>query len=139
MAKQTKSSKMYTERFKRHVVSEVLSGQLTRGGASRKYGIGGNTTVHKWCVKYGGDYYLQGLYIDLPLAFQAKGKTMYKGKSSASLSDDPKILKQRIAQLETQLEAESLKREAFEKLIEIAKRDLKIDLIKNFDTKQSPK
>ncbi|GIV31531.1 MAG: hypothetical protein KatS3mg029_0882 [Saprospiraceae bacterium] len=64
---------------------------------------------------------------------------MEKGKSSASLPDDPKILKQRIAQLETQLEEESLKREAFEKVIEIAKRDLKIDLTKKLDTKQSPK
>ncbi|GIV31546.1 MAG: hypothetical protein KatS3mg029_0897 [Saprospiraceae bacterium] len=130
---------MYTERFKRQVVSEVLSGQLTRRGASRKYGIGGNTTVHKWCIKYGGDYYLEGLYIDLPSSFHSKSKTMRKKKSSVSLPDDPKILKQRIAQLETQLEAESLKREAFEKVIEIAKRDLKIDLTKKFDTKQSPK
>lgn len=139
MTKQTKSIKRYTEHFKQRVVCEVLSGQLSLRGASHKYGICGNSTVHKWCIKYGGEHYLQGKYIDLPLDFQSKEKSMSKQKRSSSLPDDPKLLKERIAQLETLLEAESLKREAFELAIKIAKRDLGIDVLKKSDTKQSPK
>lgn len=60
-------------------------------------------------------------------------------KKSATLPDDPKLLKERIAQLETQLQAAELKREAYERAIEIAKRDLGIDVLKKSVTKQSPK
>lgn len=59
-------------------------------------------------------------------------------KKPAPLPDDPKLLKERIAQLETQLRAAELKREAYERAIEIAKRDLGIDVLKKSVTKQSP-
>jgi len=135
MAKKPKQFKRYTERFKRHVVTEVLSGQMSVNAVSRKYGINGAMTVHKWCVKYGGEHYLSGRYIDLPLE-QSKNESMSK-KAKAPLSSDPKELQARIAQLETQLDAEMLKREALELAIEIMKRDHGIDVLKKLDTKQS--
>lgn len=138
MTNQTKIVKRYTERYKQQVVSEVLSGQTSKAGVARKYGLGGSMTVHRWCQKYGGEQYRKGLYIDLPLVHQPKDKAMSK-KKQTPLPDDPKLLRERIAQLETQLRAAELKREAFERAIEIAKRDLGIDVLKKSGTKQSPK
>ena len=138
MTNQTKIFKNYTERFKRQVVIEVLSGQLSKAAVSRKYGIKGKSTVHKWCLKYGGERYRKGLYIDLPLEYQSRDELM-KEKKTEQLPDDVKLLKERIVQLETQLEAETLKREAFERFVAIAKRDYGVDLTKKSDTKQSPK
>lgn len=135
MSKKTNQCKRYTERFKRQVVTEVLSGQMSVNAVSRKYGINGSMTVHKWCVKYGGDHYLSGRYIDLPLD-QSKNESMSK-KKKTPLSSDPKELQARIAQLETQLDAERLKREALELTLEILKRDHGIDGVKKYDTKQS--
>ncbi len=129
----------YSERFKRQVVMEVLSGQLTRNGAMRKYGIGGSTTVHRWCIQYGGTAYLEGQYIDLPPEVQAKERMMLEQEQAIPLPDDPQALKARIAQLETQLAAEKLKRQAVELAVQIAKRDLGIDVLKKCDTKQSRK
>lgn len=138
MTNQTKTAKRYTGQYKQQVVSEVLSGQTSKADVARKYGIGGTMTVHRWCQKYGGEQYRKGLYIDLPLADQPKDKAMSK-KKPAPLPDDPKLLKERIAQLETQLRAAELKREAYERAIGIAKRDLGIDVLKKSVTKQSPK
>lgn len=137
MTNQTKNVRRYTEQYKQQIVSEVLSGQISKSGATRKYGIRGAMTVHRWCLKYGGEQYQKGLYIDLPLVHQPKDKAMSK-KKPAPLPDDPKLLKERIAQLETQLRAAELKREAYERAIEIAKRDLGIDVLKKSVTKQSP-
>lgn len=43
----------YSESFKKQVVSEVESGNLSKDGAKRKYNIGGKSTVLGWCRKYG--------------------------------------------------------------------------------------
>jgi transposase len=138
MTKQTKIVKQYTERYKQQVVSEVLSGQISKAEVSRKYGINGRRTVHRWCQKYGGDLYREGRYIDLPLELLPKDEVMSREKTEP-LPDDPKLLKEQIAQLKTQLRASELKREAFERAIEIAKRELGIDVLKKSGAKQSPK
>lgn len=41
----------YSDDFKKAVVKEVLDG-LSKDGASRKYGIGGHTTVLRWLRHY---------------------------------------------------------------------------------------
>jgi transposase-like protein len=43
----------YDEKFKRDVVSEVESGELSVLQASRKYKIGGKMTIYGWLKKYG--------------------------------------------------------------------------------------
>jgi transposase-like protein len=39
---------IYSAAFKRKVVEEVNSGEISQSAAQRKYGIGGNMTVKKW-------------------------------------------------------------------------------------------
>jgi transposase-like protein len=136
MEHETKKFIRYTERFKQQLVSEILSGQGSKASVSRKYQIHGAMTLDRWCKKYGGSAYKSSQYIDLPLSMRTEE---FEVTPQESLPDDVKILRQKIAELETRLAAESLKREAFERFVEIAKRDHSVDLTKKFDTKQSPK
>jgi transposase-like protein len=138
MTNQTKVFKRYTEQFKLHVVSLVLGGEFSKSEIAKKYGIPFSMTVHRWCLKYGGDFYRKGLYNDLPLDLQSKEVIMSR-KKPEPVPDDLKLLKQRIAELEVQLAASELKREALERFFAIAKRDYGIDTLKKPDTKQSPK
>jgi len=43
----------YSEAFKRHVVGELESAELTFAEVKRKYGIRGDETVQVWVRKYG--------------------------------------------------------------------------------------
>ncbi len=43
----------FSEAFKRGVVKEFEQGLLNKDQLQRKYGLGGNTTLLKWCRKYG--------------------------------------------------------------------------------------
>ena len=114
----------------------MLSGQSSKSTISQKYGISGSTTLDRWCKQYGGDAYRTSQYIDLPLDMRTG--TVSALPQNGPLPDDVKLLRQRIAELETQLASESLKREAFERFVEVAKRDHSVDLTKKSDTKQSP-
>ena len=39
---------IYSEAFKRKIVEEVTSGEISQTAAQRKYGIGGTMTIKKW-------------------------------------------------------------------------------------------
>ena len=44
---------IYSEAFRRKVVEEVRSGEISQSGAQRKYGIGGNTKMASKERSYG--------------------------------------------------------------------------------------
>ena len=46
--KRGKKVVIYSEAFKRKVIEEVRSGEISQTGAQRKYGIGGTMTIKKW-------------------------------------------------------------------------------------------
>lgn len=50
--KMIKDSIHYSAEFKNNLVSEVLSGKLSKDEAKRVYGIRGNSTVLKWIRKF---------------------------------------------------------------------------------------
>lgn len=81
-----------------------------------KYQIRGHSTVLQWCRKYGKLYYSKTTVLGRPMK-------------------DPQ--KQRIKELEHDLKEAREKIMVYEKLIEIAKRETGIDVIKNIDTKLS--
>jgi len=105
----------YTEWFKRSVVAEYERGQLTKDAIQEKYGIGGKSRLLEWCRKYG------------KLPYPNNGLT---GRPM----NDPQ--KQRIKDLEKQLEETRLKLLAYEKLISIAEKEEGISILKKDDTKQ---
>jgi len=96
-------AKLYSENFKRMVVREYEGSTLNKKQIQLKYGIQGHSRLLNWCRKYGKLTYPQkGIRIGRPMK-------------------DPQ--KQRIKDLEKELELERLKVIAYEKLIEIAERE----------------
>ena len=106
----------YSESFKKKVVQEFERGILNKDELQAKYGIGGNSRILQWCRKYGKLHYPE------------------KGALGRPMKDPQK---QRIKDLEKQLEEAKLKLVAYEKLIEIAEKEDGISILKKDDAKQS--
>jgi transposase-like protein len=104
----------YSEAFKRAVVKEYEQGGLNKGQLRRKYGLGGKTTILKWCRKYG------------KFAYPTK-------RATGGPMKDPQ--KQRIKELEAKLKAAEGKLKVYDKLIEITNRELDQDIIKKIEAK----
>ena len=51
--KTSKPQKIFSEAFRKQVVREYEQGLLNKDQLQLKYGLGGNSTVLKWCRKYG--------------------------------------------------------------------------------------
>ena len=112
----TLPAKTYSDAFKKKVVAEYERGLLSKDELQRKYGIGGNSRVLEWCRRFGKLHY--------PVKGTVTGRPM----------KDPH--KQRIKELEKQLELEKLKVLAYEKLIEITEREEGISILKKDAAKQ---
>ncbi len=104
----------YSEAFKRSVVREYERGILNKAQIKAKYGIGGNSRVLDWCRKY--------------------GKLVYPTGNNGRPMKDPQ--KQRIKDLEKQLEEARLKVLAYEKLISITEKEEGISILKKDVAKQ---
>lgn len=110
--------KIYEESFKRRVVAEVLNGQISKEEARRRYDIGGHCTVLKWIRK-----------------FEAQIFQISSMKADSQTSKE-ELLK-RIKELERQVEDEKLRSEALSLMIDIAEKQLDIEIRKKPGTKQS--
>jgi transposase len=106
----------FSEAFKRQVVQEFERGLLNKDQVQRKYGLGGNSTVLKWCRKYGKFAYNSPTQNGRPMK-------------------DPQ--KQRIKDLEKKLKAAELKLKVYDKLIEITNRELDQDIVKKIEAELS--
>jgi transposase len=114
--KTTKPQKTFSEVFKKQVVREYEQGLMNKDQLQRKYGLGGNSTVLKWCRKYGKLAYPQQ---------SATGRPM----------KDPQKL--RIKELEAKLKAAELKIKVYDKLIEVTNRELDADIVKKIEAELS--
>ncbi len=120
-----KESKTYNEAFKRKVVTEVLSGRLTKEQARLRYGIGGKTTILDWMRKYSGFKMRTAGCDPLPIL------------RNMSTDESKEELKDKIEQLEAKLEYAELKGRAYQIMVEIAKEQYNLDLEKKSGAKQS--
>lgn len=109
---------IYSEVFKRQVVSEFERGLYTKSDLQRRYNIRGNSCVSRWLKKYGKFTYQDKLTIGRPMK-------------------DPQS--QRIKELEALLSKKEEELKVFKKFIEIAERELKIEIVKKSGSKQSKK
>jgi len=116
-----KTRPFYSESFKLSVVMRVVNGELSRDGARREYGIGGNTTILKWMKKFG---YYSNPYTPPPMA-------------ESTDEQDPKELKKRVQQLEKQLHNERIRSKLYQTMIDVAERELGISIRKKSDTNPS--
>jgi transposase len=106
----------FSQAFKKKVVAEFERGFLNKDQLQVKYGLRGNSTVLKWCRKYGKLHYAQ------------------KGELGRPMKDPQK---QRIKDLEKQLADAKLQIKAYQKLIEISEAEEKISILKKDVAKQS--
>lgn len=107
-------STRYSEAFKCAVVRDYEKGILNKAQIKAKYGIGGKSRVLDWCRKY--------------------GKLVYPTGNTGRPMKDPQ--KQRIKDLEKQLEEARLKVLAYEKLISLTEKEEGISILKKDAAKQ---
>ena len=119
-----RTNRKISDDFKRKVVLEVMSGELSKEGARRVYDIRGKSAVSDWISRFGGDFqWLQNPVISLP--------------AMAKDSETVEQLKAKIKELQEKLELQKHKAGLFETLIEVAEEHFKIDIRKKSGAKQS--
>jgi transposase-like protein len=121
-----KRNQNLTEHVKRKIVIEVLSGKITKEEARRIYGIKSKSGVLDWMRKFAG----------LPSKMAGIDPSPILKKMDVPSNENSK-LKERIKQLEEELEITRLKGKAYQIMVEIAKQEYGIDLEKKPGAKQS--
>ena len=110
----------YSDSFKLKVVNEIEKGKLTITEARKLYGIGGCATIQQWIRKFGKLYLLNKVV-------------------RVEMKDEVSRLKQlekEKKELESALAQAHLKILAYESLIEVAEKNLGVELKKNLGQKQ---
>jgi transposase len=135
MQSNTKRIKRYSEAYKEHILTEFLSGTESLSALTKKYGLG-NMTISRWLAARGIDWTIAE--IGLPLEPEMK-ETPKDKNQEAEFPDDVASLRILLSRERLLRQAAELRAEAAEKVIEIAERDLKLDIRKKFDAKQLPR
>lgn len=135
MEHKTKKVKRYSERFKQELVSQICAGLLSKSDAIKKYGVSRGIIAY-WCQSYGVSPGIERIDLDLGLMESPVEKEQ---DESVPLGDDPAALKRRLSELEVKLRAAELRALAAELIIDLAEKDLGLEIRKKFDTRQSGK
>ena len=112
---QIKRRRIFSETFKRLKVSDLESGVLSIKEICELYDVS-RTAVYKWLYKYSVHH-------------QKGSIQVVQMKSEATKT---KLLQSRVAELEAALGRKQLEIDLLNKLIELANKDLQIDLKKNY-------
>ncbi len=123
-----RTQKDYSMSFKLSVVKEVETTDIGLCAIARKYGIQSESTVKRWMEKYGTFDWTN-----------IKGGNMPKSKDQEllELQEKVKMLERKNARLEHELEMKDHKVALFDLMIDIAEKDLKVDIRKNILPGQS--
>ena len=121
----------YSESFKIKVCLQISSGQMSVAEASRYFGIPSQSGIAGWMKKY--DFEINK---DRQKKIPTFGLIRDYMKSKKRES---KGLEEKINKLEQALEQALLESEVNSKIIELASKELEIDIRKKFNTKQSKK
>ncbi len=117
----SKWQSQYSEEFKLKVCHEYLNGNNGIRFLEQKYGLG-NSRLSSWLKNYGFEI-RKTIY--LPLTIMSAKKTQHSG---ANQGLSLKLLKK-------QLEDALLEKELYRKMVEVAERELHIDIRKKSGTK----
>ena len=125
--KSQKGRQVFTVEMQYEVVQRVLSGELTKREAMDEYGIKGSSCILYWKRKFEGqDNYRKG---EEKLPFTLMEDEQYQREMQR--------LQQQIKELEGDLRTERLRAGLWEKVVQIAERDLGIDITKKYGARQS--
>lgn len=109
----------YSDSFKRDVVREILDGHISKAEAKRKYGIRGCGCIINWIRKF------------------AESDPQHSSMDYSKANK--KELIRRIKELERQFKDEQIRSFGYNRMIDIAEKQLNITIRKKPDTKQSKK
>lgn len=121
---------IYSEAFRRKVIEEYLSGNVSKMFLLRKYDIKIKSGIQRWMKLYGYQDNKQPIFIKFKaVRSHALMRRMNTGKASK------KQLEEKIRELERQLEDEKFRSEAYQRVIEKAEKDLKVPIRKKSNTR----
>jgi transposase-like protein len=115
-----RKQRKYSDEFKKSIVSDFESGKLSVPQLEKLHGIG-NSSIYNWIYKFS--------------TFNEKGSRIIEMKDSSTLK--MRALEARVKELEGAVGRKQIKIDYLEKMMEIAKYELDIDIKKNFGTPQS--
>lgn len=118
--KQINSKRVFSEDFKKSIVKEYETGKFTVNQLAEIYSIQ-SAVIYRWIYRYS--------------TYQIKNVKIVEMAESSTLK--LRDLQKRIAELERIVGQKQLNIDFLEKIIDIAKDDLGIDIKKNFDTLHS--
>lgn len=124
----------YSEKFKRSIVKEAMSGDESLAIIARRHNIG-LSSIYRWLNCYEEEFLST-------LAINENESSNQMNSSPLSPDQDPvreesKETGLRIEELEEALRLAKLKIEAYEHLIELAEEEYKISIKKKYGTKRS--
>jgi transposase-like protein len=115
----------FTDDFKLQVVQEYLSTDISQEELKTKYNFGGNQNIYRWMRKFG---------LSKPSEDQIElHRAMAKEKQKSSLEQE---LELKIKKLEDELKREQFRTKALSTMIDIAERELKVDIRKKSGAKR---
>jgi transposase-like protein len=115
-----RKSRQYSEEFKKQIVADYESGEYSVAQLERLHGVS-DQSIYNWIYKFS--------------TFNKKGFRVVEMKDSSDKK--MKEMEARIKELEAALGRKQIQVEYFEKMIELAKSELDIDIKKNYSTPQS--
>ncbi len=118
--KQIKQVRHFSVEFKKHMVQQIESGHFTVAEAQREVGLNWPTTIYQWIYKY--SRYLQ------------KGAVMVVQKDSEQQKSEQ--LRSENKELQAALGRKQMEIDTLKKLIELASKELDVDLKKSFGDKR---
>jgi transposase len=118
--KQIRKLRIYSDDFKRSIVTSFESGEFSVPQLEKLYGIS-NGTIYNWVYKFS--------------KFNEKGCRIVEMKDSNQTK--LKELTNKVKELEQIVGQKQIAIDYLEKMIELAKTDLNIDLKKNYNLQQS--
>lgn len=124
-----KKNVYYSNEMKLKVIDQVLTEGISMTEVSRRYNIGGKCTVSRWISNFKDQNH------------QTINPSHDDMVRRLSEEEDPKgeiaRLREKIKQLEDQLEYEKLRSEAYETMIKLAEKEFKLPIKKKFGARQS--
>lgn len=115
-----RKQRRYSDEFKKQLVQDFESGKYSVPQLERLHGVS-NPTIYNWIYKFS--------------TFNEHGFRVVEMKQSSN--EKVKELEKRIKELEGAVGRKQIKIDYLEKMMEIAKEELDIDIKKNYGTPQS--
>jgi len=118
--RELRKQRKYSEEFKRKIVADFESGRFSVLQLEKLHGVRGQI-IYRWIYKFS--------------TFNQQGTRIVEMKESSNKK--MKELEARVKELERAVGRKQIKIDYLEKMMEIAKEELDIDIKKNFGTPQS--